>query len=390
MDLVAPYALTREAAKALEWLVRRFKYFTILDSLLTCRIHLFPATAETVLFTLLPYHTENIFIRFIQIVTLSEKFSFLSQYTDLRTASTLPPPPRQLFIRALTKDPSFLETYFTFLTTRIKRGSGYKSMITTWSILTIETILQMRQSRIPDETIVFRIMPFIAQGLQMRESAEFEVACYMVLTVLASKRTLADDVINAAMDAICQGWTEESRRGAVMCLVTLARSRQGGIAFTDYSIKSLFSQRYSILTKGLIVRNLLSLMQKLPANIKIEGLLVPMTKKLLAASTVSEEQLALLTGIMYSEEVSVSERHAVIQFAASQYSKATQAIRPQISRWLTTLSKEHAVDFKSALQPLSATLEPAAIAELENITQLTIKVRISFFKLSIRNLKILK
>jgi U3 small nucleolar RNA-associated protein 10 len=93
-------------------------------------------------------------------------------------------------------------------------------------------------------------MPFIAQGLQMRESAEFEVACYMVLTVLASKRTLAEDVINAAMDAICQGWTEESRKGAVMCLVTLARSRQGEIAFTDYSVKSLFSQRYIFLRRG--------------------------------------------------------------------------------------------------------------------------------------------
>lgn len=118
-------------------------------------------------------------------------------------------------------------------------------------------------------------------------------------------------------------------------------------------------------------------MQKLPANIKSEGLLVPMTKKLLAASTVSEEQLALLTAILYSEEVSVSERHAVIQFTGTQYSKATQSIKPQIGQWFTTLSKEHPDDFKSALQPLSDTLEPAAITELESVTHLTIKVRIS-------------
>jgi len=118
-------------------------------------------------------------------------------------------------------------------------------------------------------------------------------------------------------------------------------------------------------------------MQKLPANIKSEGLLLPMTKKLLAMSTVSEEQLALLTAILYSEGVSLSERHAVIQFTATQYSKATQTIKPQIGHWFTSLSKEHPEDFRSALKPLSDTLEPAAIAELESMTQLTIKVRIS-------------
>ena len=207
---------------------------------LTCRIHQFPATAETVLLTLLPHHTENLFIRFIQIVSLSDKFSFLSQYTDLRAASTLPPPPRQLFIRALSKDPAFLETYFEFVVTRVKRGNGYTAMIKTWSGLTVEAILQMRQSRIPDETIVSRIMPFIAQGLQLKGNTEFQVACYMVLIILASKRTLADNVIDAAMDAICQGWTEESRRAALMCLFTLARCRQGEAAFTTLSVKSLF------------------------------------------------------------------------------------------------------------------------------------------------------
>ena len=202
------------------------------------------------LFTLLPYHTENLFIRFVQIVSLTEKFSFLSQYTDLRAASTLPPPPRQLFIRALSKDPVFLETYFDFLVARVKRGNGYTAMIKTWSGLTVEAILQMRQARIPDETIVSRIMPFIAQGLQLKESTEFQIACYMVLTVLASKRTLADNVIDAAMDAICQGWTEESRRGALMCLVTLARCRQGNTAFTGLAVKSLFSLKYFLLLTG--------------------------------------------------------------------------------------------------------------------------------------------
>jgi hypothetical protein len=103
-----------------------------------------------------------------------------------------------------------------------------------------------------------------------------------------------------------------------------------------------------------------------------------MSEKLLAATSVSEEQLGLLTGMLYSEQASVSERHTVIQSATRRYPNATQKARPILGRWIATLSKEHPQDFRSAVEPLIDTLDPTAISELESITQLTLKVSTSY------------
>ena len=115
------------------------------------RIHQFPTTAETLLLAFLPHHSDPLYIRLLQIVSLPSNFAFLGQYTDVRASASLPPVPRQLIVRALSRDPGFVETYFSFVVARIKRGHGYSSMIVKWSTLTIETILQMRQARVKDE-----------------------------------------------------------------------------------------------------------------------------------------------------------------------------------------------------------------------------------------------
>jgi U3 small nucleolar RNA-associated protein 10 len=206
----------------------------------------FPANAEALLFSLLPYHEQPVYQRLLEIVSLPSKFAFLSQYNNIRTAADLPPVPRQLLIRTLSSDAIFLETYFEFVLSRVKSGHGYPAMINTWSTLTIETILQMRQARVSDEIVVSRIMPFVAMGLQMKQDLEFQIASYMILTILASNRTLTDTVMDAAMDAICQGWTEKSRRYAIMCLVTLAQRRERENVFTEAVVKSLLSLRYTV------------------------------------------------------------------------------------------------------------------------------------------------
>jgi U3 small nucleolar RNA-associated protein 10 len=192
-------------------------------------------------------------MRLLQIVSLPPKFAFLGQYTNARTAETLPPVPRQLFIRAISRDSVFLESYCQYIVSRVKNNFGFPAMITTWVTLLVESINQMRQSRVNDEMIVSRIMPFIAQGLQMKQSTDLQIACYMALTVLASKGTLTETVLNAAMDAIVQGCTDKSRKTAIMCLVTLAQSRDAEKASTSAVIKALMSIQYRIISYVLII-----------------------------------------------------------------------------------------------------------------------------------------
>jgi U3 small nucleolar RNA-associated protein 10 len=193
------------------------------------------------LLTFLPHHAESLYSRLLQIITLPPNFAFLSQYTDIRKASKLPPVPRQLFVRAISRDPLFLETYFTFTVARVKSGHGYPAMVKKWIGFTAEAILQMRQARISEEIIVSRIMPFIAQGLGMKQNTEFQIGNYTILTLIASNRTLTDKVVNAAMEAICQGWTADSKRCGILCLVTLAQHRNRNDVLSGAVLQTLIS-----------------------------------------------------------------------------------------------------------------------------------------------------
>jgi U3 small nucleolar RNA-associated protein 10 len=310
----------------------------------------------------MPYHTTTLFGRILQIVTLQPNFSFLAQYNDIRASSTLPPVPRQLFIRSLSRDPVFLEAYFSFVVTRVKGGNGYSSMITLWSGLTIEAVLQMRQARKSDETVVSQIMPFVAQGLQMKQSYDFQIATYMVLTILASNRTLTDKVINAAMDAICLGWTDETRRYGLMCLATLAQ-REGELLLTDTVVQSLLS-----------LPDLMGQIQSLPSKASSGKLLVPLATKLITSAKLTESQFPILTSVINTETVSLGDRQIVIQAAVNQYLKGSQKSRSVIGKWLSILAAEHAEDLKSAVIPLVGILESAHLTQLENVTQLQLKV----------------
>ena len=102
----------------------------------------------------------------------------------------------------------------------------------------------MRQARASEETIVQRIMPFVAQGLQMKGSKEFQIAGYTILSILASNGTLTEKVLDAAMEAVVLGWTNESRRYGLLCLVTLAHGRDGYSVLPESVVQSFLSLEY--------------------------------------------------------------------------------------------------------------------------------------------------
>jgi hypothetical protein len=235
-------------------------------------------------------------------------------------------------------------------------------MITLWSGLTIEAILQMRQARKNEETIVSQIMPFVAQGLQMKQSSDFQIASYMVLTILASSRALTDKVVNTAMDAICLGWTDESRKYGLMCLATLAQ-REGELYLTDAVVQSLLS-----------LEDTMGQIQSIPSKASSSKLLVPLATKLVTSNKISEIQFPILTGVLQSEAISAEDRQAVIQAAIKQFLNGNQKSRSAIGKWLSSVASDHAEALKAAAAPLLNVLDSAHLAELENITQLQLTV----------------
>jgi U3 small nucleolar RNA-associated protein 10 len=324
------------------------------------RIHQFTASAESLLLTFLPYHSEPLYTRILQIVSLPSNFSFLSQYTNIRISSTLPPVSRQLFVRALSRDPVFLESYFTFVINRATSGHSYSGMIVKWSTITIETILQMRQARTAEEIIVSRIMPFLAKGLQMKHNSEFQIATYTVLTILASNHSLTDEVVRATTDSICRGWTEKSRRCGILCLVTLAQNRADAIP--DSVVKSVVS-----------IDDLMTLIDSLPAKVSSGQFLVGLAKKVLGSSQILHSQ-PILSDITFSDKLTASDRQSIIQAAINRYSVASKKIQPELSKWISSISKDHPQEFKDSIAILIDTLPSDQIKEFEAITNLSLKV----------------
>ena len=192
------------------------------------RIHQFAVTAETLLFTFLPHHREAAYTRLIQIISLPPHFAFLSQYTDPKSAQSLPPVPLALFTRNLARDPVLLETYQNYVLTRAKQHALPALATHKYLVLTGETIIAMRQARVPEETIVSRIMPFVAAGLRIRGAPEVQIACYSVLAILGSKRTLEGRVLDAAMEAVVLGWGDESLRSGILCVSSMAYFKEDG------------------------------------------------------------------------------------------------------------------------------------------------------------------
>jgi U3 small nucleolar RNA-associated protein 10 len=244
-----------------------------------------------------------------------------------------------------------------------------------WSTMTIESILQMRQARVSEETIVSRIMPFIAQGLQMRQDLEFQVATYMVLTILASNRTLTDKVMIAAMDSICQGWTDESRRCGIMCLATLAQVREGDNILPDSVVKALLSTEYYPTLAVLIFSDINGIINSLPEKTPCDKFLAQLTQKLLKSSQL-ENHSEMLTDIVFSDRLSMPNRHAIIQSATIECSKfglASPSETP-VGKWLAYCATEHTDDFKTAVAPILHTFGNKQLHNLQIITQMNLKV----------------
>ena len=76
------------------------------------------------------------------------------------------------------------------------------------------------------ENILLRVLPVLNEGLSMKAISELRVACYMVLTILASKIPLAEHVLVAMMEAVVSDWSQGNAQTGLICLSLLAQQRQ--------------------------------------------------------------------------------------------------------------------------------------------------------------------
>lgn len=76
-----------------------------------------------------------------------------------------------------------------------------------------------------EQDIVLKLLPTLNEGLAMKKVPDLRVACYMLLSVMASKGGLDDKILTAMMEAVVLGWTIDTTAPGLVCLSVLAQHR---------------------------------------------------------------------------------------------------------------------------------------------------------------------
>ncbi|RPB23217.1 hypothetical protein L211DRAFT_809362 [Terfezia boudieri ATCC MYA-4762] len=212
LSLIGPRLLLKSAIKALEWLVRKF------------RIH--EQNTISLLLTFLPYHGHPVFTRIISIIppkSLPIALSFLIPHIRPPTC-----PPRASIIKSLTAHPDFFNLLTTHVLGVLSRNHAHHALVSFYIAVTVETLNRMctlATYRKNPEDIIIKIMPTLIQGLKARKNAEFQIGCYMIITILVAKLPLDEKLLDSLMAGVVEGWSKASVSPALACVALLAQER---------------------------------------------------------------------------------------------------------------------------------------------------------------------
>jgi len=143
-------------------------------------------------------------------------------------------PPRHTIVYAASHSRPFFSALSTYMLNTSRMGYQHSTLTSFWAPIATEAVAAMldnaRSSRRElqkqnQEDVILYILPIINEGLSVNTAPDLRVGCYMVLTTLASKAVLNDDVIMAMMEAITCDWKRTSHAGLI-CLSVLAKQRE--------------------------------------------------------------------------------------------------------------------------------------------------------------------
>ena len=181
--------------------------------------------------TFLPYHTSSIFKTLLSILpeALPPTLRFLHPYIR-----PLASPPRHAIVYAASHVSQFLSDFNSYVLDLCRLGYQFPAICSFWATITTESVAAMLdQSRSGKpavqkenrESLMLRILPILNEGLAMKNAPDLKIGCFMILTLLATKTPLSDNVLDAAMEAVVSKWSQATAPGLI-CLATLAEQRE--------------------------------------------------------------------------------------------------------------------------------------------------------------------
>ena len=273
LALVGGRLLLNPAVKAVDWLVRRFRWVFLscicLQPVLTPVDSVHEHNTAFVILTFLPYHTTPLFLNLLSILPedLTSTFKFLYPYKRSLTS-----PPRHHIVHSATTNKSFFAALNDYVLHVGKAQCEYQGLISFWAGIATESLAAMLDSarsgrleieRRNKEDILLRVLPILNDAFSVKEAPQLIIGSFMICVVLANKASLADDVLNGLMEAIVGAWDQETLVAGLTCLSVLAEQRNNdslplrvvkSVAQLENSINMLeeVNKKYSV--KGLVLQ----------------------------------------------------------------------------------------------------------------------------------------
>ncbi|MBN3289064.1 HEAT1 protein, partial [Polypterus senegalus] len=183
LTLLSPYFMLKPAHKCLEWLINRF------------HIHLY--NQDSLIACALPYHETKVFVRVIQLLTLSDptsKWNWLepSQKNGVPLA-------RGTLITHCYKDLGFMDFICNFITKSIKAYSGHtgsnSQLRVLFSFYASTIVPALDASEKITDTVIAKLLPYIQKGLKSSHE-DYKAATYMIICQLAIKVVMEGTLVN--------------------------------------------------------------------------------------------------------------------------------------------------------------------------------------------------
>lgn len=182
--------------------------------------------------TFLPYHSTPVFVNLLSILPrqFSPTYRFLHPY--ITSVATLP---RQTIVYTATHTPAFLSALNQYVLKVTKAHQQSPALLSFWASVATQAVDGMlgeakagrgNVQRQREEDVILRILPVLNEALSLKNAPELKLGCYMIMTVMATKASLEDKLLNGLMEAMTSSWTLETLDGALVSLAIIAQERK--------------------------------------------------------------------------------------------------------------------------------------------------------------------
>lgn len=319
---IVPYFSLRAAHKCIEWLVYRF------------RVHYF--NAEMLLFAFLPYHTSKLYSRLLQ---LFDK-SFLDKRWPILNREIVPS--KSVVLEQCMKDRSFFAKICENVSKSLKEFDPsspdtlglLRPAVNVFAIYSMEMIQNLKKNM---NEFMATLMPHLVIGIKSA-IPDYKAACYMIVTLMSSKMTITEEVLNSLINLISTDYQDSVLpKECLLTMVNLCQRQENIKKLPDATVRTLtesgrFIDDIQTLNRFNIERFVTLFMVKLVSMDSTVSKGKELLLKLVTTFQLSEHgQKLLITSVM---ETLANDEHdpAMLKVMLAAHKKYPNAVMNVVSR----------------------------------------------------------